>query len=92
MAKSELVARMIARYPNLKARDVEAAVTTVIGEMGAVLAKSWRVGLRRICAPWLKSRGSRAARNPRTGASIMVPAKKLVRLNIGRALHNWLNP
>ena len=46
MIKSELVARLTARYPHLYHRDVERIVTTVLDSITKALADGHRVELR----------------------------------------------
>jgi len=46
MIKSELVARLTARYPHLYHRDVERIVTTVLDSISKALADGHRVELR----------------------------------------------
>ena len=46
MIKSELVARLTARYPHLYHRDVERIVTTVLDSISKALAEGHRVELR----------------------------------------------
>ena len=68
MIKSELVARLTARYPHLYHRDVERIVTTVLDSITKALATGHRVELRGFGAFSVKTRPSRMGRNPRTGA------------------------
>src|ERR1019366_3935010 len=67
MIKSELVARLTARYPHLYHRDVERIVTTVLDSITKALAEGHRVELRGFGAFSVKLRQSRMGGNPRTG-------------------------
>ena len=79
MIKSELVARLTARYPHLYHRDVERIVTTVLDSITKALADGHRVELRGFGAFSVKVRPSRMGRNPRTGEAIKLKASKSVR-------------
>ena len=59
MIKSELVARLTARYPHLYHRDVERIVTTVLDNVTKALAEGHRVELRGFGAFSVKVRPSR---------------------------------
>src|SRR6202030_2309801 len=72
MIKSELVARLTARYPHLYHRDVERIVTTVLESISKALADGHRVELRGFGAFSVKVRPSRMGRNPRTGETVSV--------------------
>lgn len=75
MIKSELVARLTARYPHLYHRDVERIVTTVLDSITKALASGHRVELRGFGAFSVKVRPSRMGRNPRTGEPVSVGEK-----------------
>src|SRR6185312_8090887 len=70
MIKSELVARLTARYPHLYHRDVERIVTTVLDSITKALSEGHRVELRGFGAFSVKVRPSRMGRNPRTGEPV----------------------
>ena len=62
MIKSELVARLTARYPHLYHRDVERIVTTMLDSITKALADGHRVELRGFGAFSVKVRPSRMGR------------------------------
>ena len=86
MIKSELVARLTARYPHLYHRDVERIVTTVLDSISKALADGHRVELRGFGAFSVKVRPSRMGRNPRTGEEMSIPASTTVRFKAGKGL------
>lgn len=91
MTKSELVQRLAERNPHLFLRDVEKIVDTVFAEITKALARGDRVELRGFGAFSVKHRQARNGRNPRTGESVYVPAKRLPFFKTGKALHDSLN-
>ena len=91
MIKSELVARLTARYPHLYHRDVERIVTTVLDSITKALASGHRVELRGFGAFSTRQRDARVGRNPRTGASVDVDAKRVPYFKPGKEMRERLN-
>ncbi|MBI4031922.1 MAG: integration host factor subunit beta [Proteobacteria bacterium] len=91
MTKSELVQRLAERNPHLYMRDVEKIVDTIFEEISRALANGDRVELRGFGAFSVKERGARTGRNPRTGESVFVEAKRLPFFKTGKALREHLN-
>ncbi len=91
MTKSELIQRLADRNPHLYLRDVEKIVDTIFGEITEALANGDRVELRGFGAFSVKKRDARTGRNPRTGESVYVEAKRLPFFKTGKALRERLN-
>lgn len=91
MTKSELIQRLADLNPHLYLRDVEKIVDTVFGEITNALARGDRVELRGFGAFSVKHRDARMGRNPRTGESVPVEAKRLPFFKTGKALRERLN-
>jgi integration host factor subunit beta len=91
MTKSELIQRLAERNPHLYMRDVEKIVDTIFDEIMAALVRGDRVELRGFGAFSVKKRESRTGRNPRTGQSVFVAAKRLPFFKTGKALRERLN-
>ncbi len=91
MTKSELIQRLAERNPHLYLRDVEKIVDTVFEEITTALAEGNRVELRGFGAFSVKERDARMGRNPRTGESVFVEAKRLPFFKTGKALRDRLN-
>jgi len=91
MTKSELIQYLAERNPHLYMRDIEKIVNTIFDEITNALAKGDRVELRGFGAFSVKDRGSRTGRNPRTGESVDVDAKRLPFFKTGKALRERLN-
>lgn len=91
MTKSELIQRLAERNPHLYMRDVEKIVDTVFEEITAALVTGNRVELRGFGAFSVKEREARMGRNPRTGESVFVEAKRLPFFKTGKALRERLN-
>lgn len=91
MTKSELIQKLAERNPHLYMRDVEKIVDTVFDEITKALANGDRVELRGFGAFSVKERDARIGRNPRTGESVQVEAKRLPFFKTGKALRERLN-
>jgi integration host factor subunit beta len=91
MIKSELVARLTARYPHLYHRDVERIVTTVLDNITKALSEGHRVELRGFGAFSVKVRPSRMGRNPRTGEPVHIAASKAPKFTAGKGLKDAVN-
>ncbi len=91
MTKSELIQRLAERNPHLYLRDVEKIVDTVFDEITGALANGDRVELRGFGAFSVKEREARTGRNPRTGETVQVEAKRLPFFKTGKALREALN-
>jgi integration host factor, beta subunit len=91
MTKSELIQRLAEKNPHLYLRDVEKIVDTIFDEITDALAQGDRVELRGFGAFSVKHREARQGRNPRTGESVHVEAKRLPFFKTGKALREKLN-
>jgi integration host factor subunit beta len=92
MIKSELIQKIAEDNPHLFQRDVERIVSTVFEEITAALARGDRVELRGFGAFSVKQRDGRMGRNPRTGATVPVPAKAVPFFKTGKDLRERMNP
>ena len=91
MTKSDLIQRLAERNPHLYLRDVEKIVETIFEEISSALERGDRVELRGFGAFSVKHRDARMGRNPRTGESVAVPAKRLPFFKTGKGLRERLN-
>ena len=91
MIRSELVQRLSAENPELRPTEIEAVVDTFFETIIAQLAKGGRVELRGFGAFSTREREARSGRNPRTGDSVSVPAKKVPYFKAGKEMREQLN-
>ena len=75
MTRSELIAQLAERFPQLVQKDAEMAVTEILGAIHAALIHGDRVEIRGFGVFYLNHRTPRQARNPKTGEPVAVPAK-----------------
>ena len=86
MTKSELIARLAERYPQLVAKDADFAVKTLLDAMGDALTTGQRIEIRGFGSFSLNSRPPRIGRNPKSGDTVMVPEKRVPHFKPGKAL------
>ena len=90
MVKSELIMALTKRS-ELEQHDVERAVKCLLDTMTAELASGGRVEVRGFGAFSLTRYEPRIGRNPKTGASVSVPARFSVRFKAGLELRERVN-
>ena len=86
MTKSELIARLAERYPQLVAKDAEFAVRTILDAMARTLAEGNRIEIRGFGSFALSHRPPRVGRNPKSGEKVLVPEKRVPHFKPGKAL------
>ena len=91
MIRSELVQRLAADNPELSLRDIEAIVSTFFDEITRRLAENGRVELRGFGAFSTRARDARTGRNPRTGETVAVTAKRVPYFKPGKEMRARLN-
>ena len=91
MIESELIARIAARNPHLTAQKCEAVVRTILGVISKALVQGDRVELRDFGSFSVRAHDARAARNPRTGKVVAVPARAHIHFKPGKGMQARLN-
>jgi len=86
MTKSDLIARMARRYPQLVAKDAEIAVNAILDVMTSTLVSGQRIEIRGFGTFNINYRPPRTGRNPKTGEKVPVPAKCVPHFKAGREL------
>ena len=91
MNKSDLILE-VARLAGIDRRVGGTVVTAVFEQITEALAKGDRVELRGLGTFEVRRRPARVGRNPKTGASVQVPARKVPFFRMGKELRAILNP
>lgn len=91
MIRSELVQKLAEENRELTAQEVEKVVETFFREIIDRLASGGRVELRGFGAFTTRSRDARTGRNPRTGESVDVAAKRVPYFKPGKEMRERLN-
>ncbi len=91
MIRSELLQSLGNDTPDLRAEEVEQVVDIFFEEMSARLAEGGRVELRGFGTFSSRGRDARTGRNPRTGDSVDVAAKRVPYFKPGKEMRQRLN-
>ena len=86
MTRSDLIAKLAERYPQLVAKDAELAVKVILDAMAGTLARGGRIEIRGFGSFALNYRPPRTGRNPKTGDKVQVPAKYVPHFKAGKEL------
>ena len=84
MARSDLIATITSRFPNLMAKDAEIAVKQIVDAIGRSLAQGDRVEIRGFGSFSLNYRPARTGRNPKSGDAVPVPPKYVPHFKPGK--------
>jgi DNA-binding protein HU-beta len=85
MTKAELIAK-IAKESGLAKADAERALNSFVETAKKTLKKEGRLALAGFGTFSVNKRKARTGRNPRTGETIKIQAKKVVKFKAGKAL------
>ncbi|MFO1259677.1 MAG: integration host factor subunit beta [Sphingomonadaceae bacterium] len=91
MIRSELVQNLAEKNSDLTYGEVERIVDIFFSDITTRLAKGGRVELRGFGAFTTRARDARTGRNPRTGESVSIDAKKVPFFKPGKEIRDRLN-
>ncbi len=91
MIRSELVQMLAQENPGLSIREVEKIVSVFFDEIVGRLTSDGRVELRGFGAFSTRARDGRVGRNPRTGETVEVEAKRVPYFKPGKEMRVRLN-
>ena len=91
MTKSELIDEVAERTPQVSKKDVETVVNTVFDSMVEAMAHDYRIEIRGFGSFVVKRRKARDGRNPKTGARVFVPTKRIPFFTVGKELRERVN-
>ena len=86
MTKSDLIARLAERFPQLVAKDADFAVKMILDALSEALAKGDRIEIRGFGSFSVNHRPPRMGRNPRSGEAVAIPEKRVPHFKPGKAL------
>ncbi len=89
VTKSDLVDRVAEAF-QLTKKETEVVVTTIFDAMAAALAKGEKIELRGFGSFRIRQRRPRAARNPKSGAPVLTPAKRVPHFRPSKLVQEWL--
>ena len=83
MTKTELIQKLYENNPQLQLKDVDACTRIILDAISEYLARGDRIEVRGFGSFSLNYRPPRKSRNPKSGASVMVPAKHVPHFKAG---------
>ena len=86
MTRSELIARLAERFPQLVAKDADYAVKMILDALTAALVRNDRIEIRGFGSFALNYRPPRVGRNPKSGDKVQVPEKYVPHFKAGKEL------
>ena len=86
MTKSDLIAQLAERFPQLVAKDADFAVKMILDAMSEALVRGDRIEIRGFGSFALNYRPPRVGRNPKSGEKVSVPAKWVPHFKAGKEL------
>ncbi|CAH1386440.1 integration host factor subunit beta [Candidatus Nitrotoga sp. M5] len=86
MTRSDLIAKLAERYPQLLAKDADLAVKVILDAMAGTLARGGRIEIRGFGSFALNYRPPRIGRNPKSGDKVQVQAKYVPHFKAGKEL------
>ncbi len=91
MTRSELIILVVERLPYLIQKDAETIVDTIFNSMIDSLAEGERIEIRGFGSFAVKHRDAREGRNPITGETVHIPAKRMPHFKVGKNLYDRIN-
>ena len=91
MTKSELIARLSAKFPRYVVLDCQESVAAILDRISQSLSDGSRVEVRGFGSFSLNYRPPRTGRNPKTGQRVDVPEKYIPHFRAGKELRARVN-
>jgi integration host factor subunit beta len=91
MTKSVLIEKIAEKLEGLSRKQTEVIVETIFESIKDSLARGGKVEIRGFGNFRLRNRNARKARNPKTGAAVDVPPKKVPYFKVGKELREMVN-
>jgi len=86
VTKSDLIETVSSDLSAWRKKDVEGAVNTIFSSMTSALVRGDRVEIRGLGSFRVKERQPRVGRNPKTGESVAIPARRVPAFTVGKHL------
>jgi integration host factor subunit beta len=91
MTKAQLIENLSVQVPTLTKRQAEVVVNTIFNGIRAALAKGDKIEIRGFGSFRLRNRRMKEGRNPKTGSTVAVPAKRVPFFKAGKELKEIVN-
>ena len=91
MTKSDLIAELAGRFPQLVAKDADMSVKMILDAMAEALARGDRIEIRGFGSFTVRNYRAYSGRNPRTGTNVDVTPKRLPFFRVGKEMKVAVN-
>ncbi len=91
MTRSQLIQRLARQHPHLFHDEVELIVKTIFEKISEALARGERIELRGFGSFTVKEHAPRVGRNPSTGETVHVAARRYPYFKSGKELRRRIN-
>ncbi len=91
MTKAELVDKISEKKTNLTRKQVEVVVNTVLDSVKDALSREDKVEIRGFGSFRVRHRRAKEGRNPKTGAAVSVPPKKVPFFKAGKEMREMVD-
>jgi integration host factor subunit beta len=91
MTKAQIIERVSEQVAGLTKRQAEVVVNTIFNSIRQSLQRGDKTEIRGFGSFRLRSRRMKEGRNPKTGATVAVPAKKVPFFKAGKELKELMN-
>ncbi len=91
MTKAELVDKISEKKTNLTRKQVEVVVNTVLDGVKDALSREDKVEIRGFGSFRIRHRRAKEGRNPKTGAAVSVPPKKVPFFKAGKEMREMVD-
>ena len=91
MTKAQIIERVAEQVSGLTKRQAEIVVNTLFNSVRNSLQRGDKTEIRGFGSFRLRSRRMKEGRNPKTGATVSVPAKKVPFFKAGKELKELMN-
>ena len=91
MTKADMIEKISEKVNSLTARETEIIVNSIFDSIKDALARGDKVEIRGFGSFRLRDRRTRVGRNPKTGAQVNVPAKKVPFFKAGKELKEFVD-
>jgi integration host factor subunit beta len=91
MTKADMIEKISEKVHSLTARETEIIVNSIFDSIKDALSRGDKVEIRGFGSFRLRDRRMRVGRNPKTGAQVNVPAKKVPFFKAGKELKEFVD-
>lgn len=91
MTKADMIEKISEKVNSLTARETEIIVNSIFDSIKDALSRGDKVEIRGFGSFRLRDRRMRVGRNPKTGAQVNVPAKKVPFFKAGKELKEFVD-